>query len=107
MVVPLFAAFRDYADNIKRYIRTGSYTSGLTANTKRAIRKATSSGQYSLEGRLNFTSCLIHWLRPYPLSQLENHYLFVSFAIGTDDVLDRQPGQENICVAQLGKGDAQ
>ena len=42
-----FAAFRDYAENIKRYIRrpTGSYTSGLTANTKRAIRKATSSGQ--------------------------------------------------------------
>ena len=31
---------------------------------------------------------------------LENHYLFVSFAIGTDDVLDRQPGQENICVEE-------
>ena len=42
------ATFRDYAEHIKQYIRT--------AYTKRAIRKATSSGQYSLEGRLNFTS---------------------------------------------------
>ena len=50
------ATFRDYAENIKEYLRTGSYASGLTASTKRAIRKATSSGQYSLEGRLNFTS---------------------------------------------------
>ena len=50
------ATVRDYAENIKEYLRTGSYASGLTASTKRAIRKATSSGQYSLEGRLNFTS---------------------------------------------------
>ena len=25
------ATFRDYAENIKRYLRTGSYASGLTA----------------------------------------------------------------------------
>ena len=27
------ATFRDYAENIKRYIRTGSYASGLTCIT--------------------------------------------------------------------------
>ena len=46
-----FAAFKEYTDNIRRYLRTGTYADGLHVNAKRAIRKATSSGQYSLEGR--------------------------------------------------------
>lgn len=48
-----FVAFKEYTENIRQYIQTGHYPSSVNANTKRAIRKATSMGQYSMEGKLD------------------------------------------------------
>lgn len=47
-----FQHFAEHMGHIRHYLSTGKYSPGLKGTTMRAIRKATSNGQYVIQGTL-------------------------------------------------------
>ena len=48
--------YAKYMVYVLHYLQTDCYAKGVSPNTRKAIRKATSKGQYSYEG-----TCLLKW----------------------------------------------